>query len=85
MEAVFVLAVGFVCMASFLMGAKLGQKVTKGEEIKVPSVNPVQAVREHKATKEADEKAKMVQYKMETILQNIDKYDGTTKGQEDVP
>jgi hypothetical protein len=68
-------------MASFLMGAKLGQKVTKGEEIKLPSVNPMQAVREHKARKEAE----MEQDKFDKILQNIEKYDGTAKGQEDVP
>ena len=81
MEVVLVLAMGFVCMACFLMGAKVGQTVTKGEEIKVPSVNPMQAVREHKAKKEAE----MEQNKFDTILQNIEKYDGTSKGQEDVP
>ena len=79
--AVLALVVWFICMASFLAGAKLGQTVTKGEEIKVPSVNLMQAVREHKARKEAE----MEQSKFDTILQNIEKYDGTTKGQEDVP
>lgn len=81
MVVLTILAMGFVCLACFLMGAKLGQQVTKGEEIKVPSVNPMQAVREHKAKKEAE----MEQDKFNTILQNIEKYDGTTKGQEDVP
>lgn len=81
MEVLLVMAVGLLCMASFLMGAKLGQTVTKGEEIKVPSVNPMQAVREHKAKKEAE----MKQNEFDKILQNIDKYDGTGKGQEDVP
>lgn len=81
MEALTILAMGFVCLSCFLMGAKLGQQVTKGEEIKVPSVNPMQTVREHKAKKEAE----MEQDKFNTILQNIEKYDGTTKGQEDVP
>lgn len=81
MEVLLVMSVGLLCMASFLMGAKLGQKVTKGEEIKLPSVNPMQAVREHKARKEAQ----MEQDKFDKILQNIEKYDGTAKGQEDVP
>ena len=81
MEVLTILAMGCVCLSCFLMGAKLGQQVTKGEEIKVPSVNPMQAVREHKAKKEAE----MEQDKFNTILQNIEKYDGTTKGQEDVP
>ena len=81
MEVLTILAMGFVCMACFVMGAKLGQQVTKGEEIKIPSVNPMQAVREHKARKEAE----MEQDKFDKILQNIEKYDGTAKGQEDVP
>ena len=81
MEVLTILAMGFVCMSCFLMGAKLGQQVTKGEEIKIPSVNPMQAVREHKAKKEAE----MEQDKFDKILQNIEKYDGTAKGQEDVP
>ena len=81
MEALTILAMGFVCMACFLMGAKVGQTVAKGEKIETPTINPIQAVKEHKAKKEAE----MEQHKFDTILQNIDKYDGTTKGQADVP
>lgn len=81
MEVLAILAMGIVCMACFLAGAKLGQTVTKGEEIKIPSVNPMQAVRDNKAKKQAE----MEQDKFDKILQNIEKYDGTTKGQEDVP
>lgn len=81
MEVLTILAMGLVCMACFLMGAKLGQTVTKGEEIKIPSVNPMQAVRDNRARKEAE----MEQDKFNKILLNIEKYDGTTKGQEDVP
>jgi hypothetical protein len=81
MEVLSVLAMGFVCVTCFLAGAKLGQTVTKGEEIKIPSVNPMQDVREYKAKKEAE----MELDKFNKILQNIDKYDGTPKGQEDVP
>lgn len=81
MEVITILAVGFVCMACFLMGAKLGQTVSKGEKIETPSLNPIQAIREHKARKEEE----MEQDKYKKILQNIDSYDGTSKGQEDVP
>lgn len=81
MEVLTILAMGFVCMACFLMGAKLGQTVAKGEKIETPTINPIQAVKEHKANKEAE----MERHKFDTILQNIDKYDGTAKGQEDVP
>lgn len=81
MEVITILAMGLVCMACFLVGAKLGQTVSKGEEIKVPSVNPMQAVRDHKARKEAE----MEQDRFDKVLQNIEKYDGTSKGQEDIP
>ncbi len=79
MEVLSVLAMGFVCMTCFLLGAKLGQTVTKGEDIKLPSIN--QAVRDHKARKEADIELD----RFNTIMQNIEKYNGTPYGQEDVP
>ena len=81
MEVLTILTMGLVCMGCFLMGAKLGQTVAKGEEIEMPTVNPMQAVREHRERKEAQ----MEQDRMDKILQNIEKYDGTSRGQEDVP
>jgi hypothetical protein len=81
MEAVTILAIGFLCCVCFVIGAKVGQKVSKGEEIKMPSVNPLEAVREHRAKKEAQSE----QDRMDTILRNIEGYNGTPDGQEDVP
>lgn len=63
----------------FLIGAKVGQKVVKGEEVQLP--NPMEAYREHEARKEAER----VKDKIDTIMRNIDSYDGTGYGQEDVP
>ena len=81
MELITVLAVGFLCMSCFFLGAKVGQTVTKGETIKLPSINPVQAVKDFNARKEAT----IEQTRFETIMQNIEKYDGTSLGQVDVP
>ena len=81
MEVLTILAVGFVCMASFLSGVNVGQKVVKGEEVKMPTVNPVEAIKEQREQKEYDYK----QSQLETILRNIDNYDGTSNGQEEVP
>lgn len=64
----------------FLIGARTGQKVTKGEEVKV-APNPMELYREEQARKEAER----VKSKIDTILHNIDMYDGTDHGQEDVP
>lgn len=65
----------------FLIGAKVGQTVTKGEEVKLPTVNPMEAIREREARKEAEYERN----KFDTIMRNIDSYDGTGHGQEDVP
>lgn len=81
MEALLLLVMGASNIACFLIGAKVGQTASKGEEIKLPSVNPVEAVREHKEKKEAQ----MEQNRIDTIMRNIERYDGTSNGQEDVP
>ena len=64
----------------FMLGAKVGQKVVKGEEIKLPTINPLEAYREHEAKREAQRE----QDKFEAILHNIDNYDGTSYGQKEV-
>ena len=81
MEVVMILAIGFVCMACFLMGAKVGQAVAKGEKVETPTINPVKAIREHQEKKEAE----FAQNKFDAIMENIDNYDGTGYGQKDVP
>ena len=81
MEVLLILTVGALCVLCFLIGAKVGQTVSKGEEIKLPTVNPLKAYREHEARKEAEQE----QDKVNTILRNIESYDGTANGQRDVP
>ena len=79
-----VLVIGILCIVCFFIGARVGQKVVKGDEIKVPSIsklNPINIYKEHQE-KEETEKEKN---KLETILRNIERYDGTDAGQEDVP
>ena len=65
----------------FLIGARTGQKVDKGEKVELPTVNPMELYREQQARKEAER----VKSKVDTILHNIDMYDGTDHGQEEVP
>lgn len=79
-----VLEIGILCIVCFFIGARVGQKVVKGDEIKVPSIsklNPINIYKEHQE-KEETEKEKN---KLETILRNVERYDGTDAGQEDVP
>ena len=65
----------------FMVGAKVGQKVVKGEEIELPTINPMQAYREHEERREA----KKEQDRLDAILRNIESYDGTSAGQQDIP
>ena len=80
MEVLLLLVMGIVNVLCFVIGAKVGQAVSKGEEVKLPTVNPLEAVREHNAKKEAE----IEQSKIEKIMQNIERYDGTGRGQQDV-
>jgi hypothetical protein len=81
MEILLVLTVGAMCIGCFLVGAKVGQTVSKGEEIKLPTINPLELYREHEQKRAAQEE----QDKIAAIMRNIEGYDGTARGQEDVP
>ena len=84
MEILLVLVVGTLCIACFFVGAKVGQTVSNGERIETPDLNPVKAIKEHQEKKAAEREQETEQRKIETIMRNIEAYDGTTKGQEDV-
>ena len=76
-----IVAVALINVLSFAIGAKIGQKVVKGEKIELPKVNPMEVYREHQEKKALAEELD----KIETIMRNIERYDGTEAGQEDVP
>jgi hypothetical protein len=64
----------------FFVGAKIGQKVVKGEEIKAPEITIPTPIRDYQRKKQAEAE----QNKIDTIMQNIESYDGTSVGQKDV-
>jgi hypothetical protein len=64
----------------FIVGAKVGQKVAKDEPIELQIPNPMKVIRELQDKREADRE----QQRVNTILENIDNYDGTGNGQKDV-
>lgn len=82
-----ILATGAISVICFVLGAMVGQTVAKGEDIKLPNINPVEAIKELSSKKkaEAEAEAEAERNKVETILHNIDSYDGTANGQKDVP
>ena len=81
MDILLVLTVGTISIVSFFIGAKVGQKVANGEPIETPNLNPMDAIRRERSKREAEREMNRI----ETILHNIDNYDGTSAGQKDVP
>ena len=78
------LLLAVMCAANilcFMIGAKVGQTVAKGESVEMPNLNPMEAIREHKSKQEAERE----QERIDVIMQNIESYDGTSIGQKDVP
>lgn len=81
MDALLLLIMGVMCILCFMLGARVGQKVVKGEPVELPNIDPFKAYREHEARKAQREE----QERVNAILRNIDSYDGTGNGQADVP
>lgn len=77
---ILVIVTSAMCIWSFVIGAKVGQAVRNGEKVELPTVDPMQAYREHRAKKEAE----MELQRFDTILRNIDIYNGTNEMQEEV-
>ena len=75
-----ILLVSTLNVVCFFIGAKVGQKVVKGEPIEIPNLNPMEAIRVHQDRRQAEKEAD----KLETIMQNIERYDGTGIGQKEV-
>lgn len=75
------LLVAVICLSNvtcLVVGAMIGQKVGRGEEIKLP--DPVAKVQSIKETKEYRKE----QEAFENMMHNIDVYDGTGAGQREI-
>ena len=85
MDVLSILAIGTLCIACFYVGAKVGQTIKNGETVELPQMNPITTIQER--VQERREKKKEMEEKavIETLLHNIDVYDGTGIGQKDIP
>ena len=72
---------GIFIILSYTLGLKNGQKLKNNEEIKIPEINPVKIVRNEIETFEQKKK----QDAYDTMMANIDNYDGTGLGQKEIP
>jgi hypothetical protein len=77
---IMLIGIGALNIVCFFIGAKIGQKVVKGEEIKAPEITIPTPIRDYQRKKQAEAE----QTKIDTIMQNIETYNGTSAGQKDV-
>ena len=71
--------ISFLNVISFMVGAKVGQKVVRGETVEFPK--PIQAIKEYQENKEIEKEEE----KYRIIAENIDNYNGTPYGQQEIP
>lgn len=79
-----VLLLAVMCAANvicFVIGAKVGQAASKGEKIEMPTPDPLKTYREHKEKQEAQKEQSVI----DTIMHNVETYNGTSEGQKDIP
>lgn len=81
MDAIMIILFCALNLIAFWVGAKIGLKVAKDEKIELPTLNPLEIYRQNQEKKEAQKE----QNELETILSNIERYDGTGMGQQDIP
>jgi hypothetical protein len=83
MEILIILVVCIANILCFYIGARIGQKIIRDEEVTLP--NPVTEVREQMQEYRERRENKREQDRIDVILQNVENYDGTGYGQKDVP
>lgn len=81
MEVLLLLVMAIANIVCFMVGAKVGQAVSKGEDVKLPTLNPVEIYKAHKENKAAEAEMN----RLDAVLQNLESYNGTEAGQKDIP
>lgn len=81
MELIEIIVILLFNLLSLIVGTKLGQKVTRGEDIELPVKSPLNALDEFNIRRELKKEEKI----LKTIESNIDVYDGTPNRQQDIP
>ena len=80
MDIIYVIMLVFMtgsfCVISFLVGAGRNNRL---------NLNPIEAIKEHKEQKEQERINDLEQRQLETMIRNIDKYNGSSLGQEEIP
>ena len=76
---ILIVSIGLMNVLCFLIGARTGQKAVKGEDITLPNLNPIEAVKSYEEKRQEE----IEEYNFNTNLENLEMYDGTSYGQKD--
>ena len=79
----FLVLVGMQNLICVVVGMKIGLALNKGESFSLP--NPIKEYADMQGKRQAKKEAKLEQDRVDTILKNIENYDGTGFGQLEVP
>ena len=71
-----------LCIISFVIGAIVGQSSRKGRDI---VINPIKAIKESKNESRQKKEEDLRVKQFNTMLSNIDNYDGSGLGQTEIP
>ena len=82
METYEVIILCAVNLISFVIGAKIGQRSVNGREI---TFNPIKAIKNDIKDNKINKQEELRKRKIETMLDNIENYDGTGLGQKEIP
>ena len=77
-----IIIIEIINVLTLLIGVKIGMSVANKKEI---TLNPVKAINQYKENVEKQKAQSLADRKTKTMLDNIDKYDGTSLGQQDIP
>ena len=69
-------------LITLIIGVKIGISAANKKDI---TLNPIKAIHEYKEEKQEQKEASLKERQMKTMLKNIDNYDGTGFGQQEIP
>lgn len=78
-ETIIIVVINLITL---LIGVKVGMSVANKKDI---TLNPIKAIHERKEERAEEKEAALKDKQLKTMLKNIDNYDGTEFGQEEIP
>lgn len=73
---------GAFIMYAFIKGIQIDQKISNNGTVEI--MNPIKIIKEHRTMSKANKDSEKEMKEIETMLENIDNYDGTGLGQKEI-